>query len=86
MIPKKTDWTNIVMGEGQDHVLPCPAHKESNGDVTVAMDLTDEEVAAIVKNKTVYLRVCTYNRPMQPFNMWATDEEGNYIDDERIPK
>lgn len=85
MIPVKKSWTNIVMGEGQDHVLPCPAHRdEKTGDVTVAWELTDEEVAAIVKTKTVMSKHYTYNRPMQPVQMWTVDENEQPITDGRI--
>jgi hypothetical protein len=85
MIPVKRPWTNITMGEGQDHVLPCPAFKDhSTGDVIIAWSLTDEEAAAVAKTKSVMLKVYTYNRPIQPAQMWAVDENEEPIKDERI--
>lgn len=86
MIPVEKEWTNIVMGEGQSHVLPCPARKEEDGQIMIEFELTDEEVEAIVKNKTVMVNVFTYNKAMQPIQLWATDKDGKPITDPRIPK
>jgi hypothetical protein len=85
MIPIKTSWTNVIMGEGQDHVLPCPAHRDpKTGEVIVAFELTDEEVQAVIKTRTVLLKQCTYNQPMQPIQLWVNDENGQYVKDDRI--
>ncbi|HEY9487621.1 MAG TPA: hypothetical protein VIQ51_04775 [Chryseosolibacter sp.] len=84
MIPVKKSWTNIVMGEDQDHVIPCPAYKDKSGDVTVAWELTDEEVEAIVKTKTILSKHYTYNYPMQPVQLWIEDATGNAIKDDRV--
>lgn len=83
MIPVKKSWTNIVMGEGQDHVLPCPAYREPNGDITVAWELTDEEVEAIVKTKTILSKHYTYGKLMQPVQIWTEDVNGNAVKDDR---
>ena len=84
MIPVKKPWTNIVMGEGQSHVLPCPAYRdEKTGEIIVAFELTDEEVDAIVKTKTVMLKQYTYGGPMQPIQLWVHDVDGNPIPDNR---
>lgn len=85
MIPVEKSWTNIVMGEGQDHVLPCPAYKDpKTGEVTIAWSLTDEEAAHVAENKTVMLKVYTYGRPIQPVQMWAVDVNEQPISDGRI--
>lgn len=85
MIPITKPWTNIVMGEGQDHVQPCPAYLDRNsGDVIIAWSLTEEEVEMVSKTKTVMLKVYTYGRPIQPVQMWAVDENEQPIPDNRI--
>lgn len=72
------------MGEGQEHVNPCPAHKDTEtGIVTVAIEMTEKEVEAVRKHKTILFNIHTYNQPMQPFNVWVEDEHGERITDER---
>ncbi len=86
MIPVEKPWSNVVMGEGQSHVLPCPAHKdEKTGDIMVAFELTDEEVEAVTKHKTILLRQSTYFKSMNPVLLWVEDEKGEAIKDDRIP-
>jgi len=85
MIPVRKSWTNIVMGEGQSHVLPCPAHRNpDNGDIIVAFELTDEEIEAIKKHKTIMYMQTTYGKPMHPMQLYVLDENDRAIKDERI--
>lgn len=86
MIPEKTDWTNIVMGENQPGVLPCPARRDpEDGNITIQWDLTDEEVEAIVKTRKILAKHYTGFAPMQPVQLWVADPTGEPIKDDRIP-
>lgn len=69
MKPIKQDWCNITFAENQPEYEPLPAHIDKNDPtvpVTSCWELTDEEVAAIVREKRIIIRVLTFGQPPQP--------------------
>lgn len=57
---------NIVFGEGQPEYLPLPALRMPDGEVYTCWEFSDEELAAVVKNKCIYFKQLTFNQPLQP--------------------
>ncbi len=66
MNPIKFKGHNIVFGESQPQYKPLPALKLENGQVITCWELSDEEVAAIVNNKQLFISQLTFNGPLQP--------------------
>lgn len=80
MKPIDFEGINTVIGQSQDCYLPLPALIKDhtvedeegdpvvieNGNVISCWELTDEEVAQIVKTKKVWLSTLTFGGPFQP--------------------
>lgn len=64
----KFDGSNVVLGEGQPHVLPLPAHRgeDPEGTITTCYELTPEERAAVAANGKIWLQQWTFGQPLQP--------------------
>lgn len=65
---------NVKYAEHQDEYLTLPAHVFPNGVVVCSLELTDEDIEEIVKNKKVYLSMLTFNKPLQPFFVTGQQE------------
>lgn len=70
MTPIKEKWCNITYAENQPEYIPLPAHKDEDGEVTTCWRLSfKERVKALVTGK-MYLRILTFNSPLQPLKPW----------------
>lgn len=52
--------------------LPALLTSETKGTYLTRWELTDEEVAAIISSKSVYLFISTFGNPLQPVLIAAT--------------
>lgn len=68
MTPVQFPEVNVTYGEGQPEYLPLPVkhHRDQDGHVTSCWQLTDEELAEVIKTKQIYVTVLTFNNPLQP--------------------
>lgn len=72
---------NVAESQDEYNTLPSAILNEPIGDtdmqaITVVncFELTDEEVARIVKYKKLWHRTLTFGRPLQPFNIFAVED------------
>lgn len=78
MKPIKFEGCNIVMGKGQEHVLPLHAHKDLEsveGTVTAIFELSEEEIEDIIRTRQIHYRQDTYHNPMHPMMIWTEPEK-----------
>lgn len=80
MKPIDFDGSNAVIGKDQDCYLPLPALIKNhvvededgenvlieNGQVVSCWELSDEELAEIIKTKKIWLSTLTFGGPFQP--------------------
>lgn len=71
MTPTKFEGQNVVYAESQPEYLPLPAMQlqDEGGTVITCWELSDEELAEVVKNKKVYLSIMTFKQPLQPVSL-----------------
>ena len=88
MKPVRFEEVNVVLGENQPEYVPLPALVKDytvrqgddaavikNGEVVTCWELSDEEVADIVKNKRLYLSVLTFGKPFKPVCLSTKKED-----------
>jgi len=84
MKPVRFEEVNAVIGEKQPEYEPLPAlikDYEVEGQVleraqvVTCWDLTDEEIADIVKNKKIWLSTLTFGYPFQPVCLTTKKED-----------
>jgi len=68
MKPIKFGESNATYAENQPEYLPLPVHKspEPEGEVISCWELSDDEIKELLKTKKVWLRMWTFNQPLQP--------------------
>lgn len=66
MKPIKFDGSNVVFAEDQPEYEPLPAKKDSDGTITTCWELTPEEREIIANGGNLWLRILTFNKPLQP--------------------
>lgn len=66
MKPIKFKGHNIVVGENNKEYLPLPAQLFPDGELITCWKFSNEEVENIIKSKCMYIRIYTFNNPMQP--------------------
>lgn len=57
---------NVVYAKDQPEYTPLPGHKNQDGDLVTCWELSDEEIKFIVETKQLWLKVKTFNQPLQP--------------------
>lgn len=77
MKPINFDGANIILGKEQNEYLDLPAHKGEAPlfPITSCWELSDAEIKTIKKTKKIYLRVYTFNKPLQPQLLTVNKEE-----------
>lgn len=66
----KTAQFNITIAENQDQYETVHAHIDTHDPavpITICMELTDDEIAQIVKSKKLYYRQLTFGQMTHPF-------------------
>lgn len=63
---------NTIYAKDQDQYLPLPCHKTGDGTVTSCWKLTFIERLQVVFMGKIYLKVLTFNNPLQPLKMSTT--------------
>ena len=71
MKPVEFEGQNAIYGSGQPEYLPLPAHRDKDGTVTTCWELTPEELEEVKKSGKIWLSQMTFNRPLQPVNMFT---------------
>lgn len=66
MKPIKFYGVNRVYGENQPQYIPLPVQKDERGRVISCWELTDDEIAKIVKSRKIWIGQLTFNNPLQP--------------------
>ena len=74
MKPIKTKYTNCIYAENQPEYLPLPVHKTINGIITSCWRLSLLERLCILLKGKIYLRVLTFNKPLQPQKLFLWDK------------
>jgi len=60
---------NATYAKTQEQYLNLPAHKSSEGIVTTCWELTFKERLKILFGSYIFLKVHTFNKPLQPLKM-----------------
>ena len=60
---------NVTFAENQPEYLPLPAHKTSDGIITSCWKLSFLERLRVALTGKLYLRILTFNQPLQPLKM-----------------
>lgn len=65
---------NVVFGSAQPEYDPLPAHAsmEVDGIVTTCWELSEIEIAAIVKHKRIWTQQMTFGKSLQPQRVTVT--------------
>lgn len=64
---------NTTYGSGQKEYLPLLAHKTEDGDVITAWRIDDEAFEALRYERKIYFLQKTFNQPLQPVSVFATN-------------
>lgn len=68
MNPKNFPGCNVCYGKDQDLYPQVPGNfNKQTGFLITKWELSDEEVAEIVRNKCMFIGIATYGKPLQPF-------------------
>lgn len=57
---------NCVYAKDQPEYTPLPVLKNEEGDVVSCWELSEEEIKQIVETKQLWIKVKTFNNPLQP--------------------
>lgn len=79
MNPIEFESVNQIYAKDQKEYRPLPAHCSEDGTVTTCWELTDEELAEIVKTKRMFLQQLTFRRPLQPVMLSVAQPELSYV-------
>ena len=60
---------NTIYAENQPEYLPLRCHKAKNGRVTSCWGLSFSERLKVFLFGKIYLRILTFNKPLQPLKM-----------------
>lgn len=60
---------NIVFAENQPEYNPLPAIRTDDGEVIICLGFDEDDIEVIIKNKCAYLKILTFNQPLQPISM-----------------
>lgn len=71
MKPVEFEGQNVVYAKDQPEYNPLPAYKDTDGTVTTCWELTPEELEEVKKSGKIWLSQMTFNRPLQPVNMFT---------------
>ena len=69
MKPIEFEGANVVYAADQPEYLSLPAHmsyKTAAREVTSCWELTEEELAEVIKTRRIYFTVLTFGHPLQP--------------------
>lgn len=66
MKPIEFSEQNTVYAKDQPEYTPLPVLKNEEGDVVSCWELSEEEIKQIVETKQLYIKVKTFNHPLQP--------------------
>jgi hypothetical protein len=66
MSPIKFEQQNCTYAKDQPEYQQLPAHKSESGVVTTCWELTPDERDVFLQTGKIYLRMLTFNSPLQP--------------------
>lgn len=56
----------VIFAENQPEYLPLPAHIDNDGVVTCCWELSDDEIAQIIKTRKIWHQILTFKKALQP--------------------
>ncbi len=74
MKPIKFTECNFTYAKNQPPYLPLPAHKTDNGLVTSCWSLSILERLRVLFTGRIYLKMLTFNKPLQPLKVLVTKQ------------
>jgi hypothetical protein len=76
MIAKEFDEVNLRIAENQDEYQTLPAYcNTQEGSAMFCMELTELEKEIVAKTGCLYMKVLTFNKPLQPIAMSCIKED-----------
>lgn len=69
IIPIDFPGRNVIFAENQPEYNPLPAIRTDDGEVIICYGLDDCDIEKIKQTKCLYLKVLTFNQPLQPLSM-----------------
>lgn len=70
---KENAVNEVTFAKNQPEYRPLPALQYEDGTILTRWELSEEEVAEIIKTKSIYLEVSTFGRPLQPLRMFTKE-------------
>jgi len=55
-----------IIAKNQPEYLPLPANISPEGIVTCCWELSDDDVAQIIKTRKIWHQILTFKKPLQP--------------------
>lgn len=56
----------VIIAKDQPEYLPLPAHVSNEGIVTCCWELSDDDIAQIIKTRKIWHQIWTFRKPLQP--------------------
>lgn len=76
MKAKEFDEVNVRIAEHQDEYETLPAYHDKNeGSMTFCFELDEEEQLEVATNGVIFMKVLTFNQPLQPIAMSVIKED-----------
>ncbi len=72
---------NLIIAENQPQYLPFPCYRVRNdpeAKVYACWELSDDELAEVIKTRKIWQTILTFNNPLQPQGMSAYKPEELY--------
>jgi hypothetical protein len=60
---------NVIFAENQPEYNPLPAIRNEDGEVIICFGIDAVDLERIKQTKCIYLKVLTFNQPLQPLSM-----------------
>lgn len=76
MIAKEFNEVNVRIAENQEEYETLPVfHDPKEGSVTMCFEANDAEKAEIAKTGKIWIKILTFNNPLQPIAMSCLKED-----------
>jgi len=56
----------VIIAKDQPEYLPLPAHISNEGIVTCCWELSDDDIAQIIKTRKIWHQIWAFRKPLQP--------------------
>jgi len=72
MKPIEFEEVNVVYGANQKEYIPLPCHRTPEGEATMCMQLSEEELKQVQETGHIWVTLLTFNQALQPILLSST--------------